>query len=417
MSTVKTGFLHYSAPPVVGGVEAVMEAHARIFAQSGYPVTVIAGQGDAASLPEGTELVVIPEMDTQHPRVLEISAQLEAGSVPDTFAAFRDALAESLRPVVQPLDLLIVHNVFSKHFNLPLTAALFRLMDEGAIRRCLAWTHDLTWTSPNSRSKVYDGYPWDLLRTGHRRMRFVAISEQRRQELVDLLSIPPDQVDVIYNGVDPLIWFGLSPEGYSLAQKLDLLTSDLILLMPVRITQAKNIEFAGEVLAAIKARGISPRLVVTGPPDPHDEGSMAYYHSLLDLRSLLDAEKEMRFVFECGEDDDSPYLISPQVVADLLRVSDVLFLPSHREGFGMPVLEAGLIGVPVVCSDRVPAGVEIGGKNVYLFNPGAKPDEVARLILDRAVNNASCRFRREVRQNFTWEQIFRRKIVPYLEQG
>jgi hypothetical protein len=37
--------LHYSAPPVVGGVEAVIAAHVKTFQEAGYPVTVIAGRG------------------------------------------------------------------------------------------------------------------------------------------------------------------------------------------------------------------------------------------------------------------------------------------------------------------------------------------------------------------------------------
>ena len=52
--------LHYSAPPVVGGVEAVIQAHAQTFVQAGYPVTVVAGRGEAAALPEGVDLILRP---------------------------------------------------------------------------------------------------------------------------------------------------------------------------------------------------------------------------------------------------------------------------------------------------------------------------------------------------------------------
>lgn len=36
---------------------------------------------------------------------------------------------------------------------------------------------------------------------------------------------------------------------------------------------------------------------------------------------------------------------------ELLQVCDVFCLPSHREGFGTSVIEASLLGVPVICSD------------------------------------------------------------------
>jgi len=41
----KIAMLHYTCPPVVGGVEAVMADHARLFAARGYQVTVITGRG------------------------------------------------------------------------------------------------------------------------------------------------------------------------------------------------------------------------------------------------------------------------------------------------------------------------------------------------------------------------------------
>ena len=59
MTNTKTAILHYSAPPIVGGVESVIQAHAQVFLQAGYPVTVIAGRGEQASLPAGTGFVTL----------------------------------------------------------------------------------------------------------------------------------------------------------------------------------------------------------------------------------------------------------------------------------------------------------------------------------------------------------------------
>ena len=82
MSKPSTAILHYAAPPVIGGVEGVIQAHCQTFRHFDYPVAVIAGRGDASALAEGTAFFHIPEMDTQHPQILEISAALEQGQVP-----------------------------------------------------------------------------------------------------------------------------------------------------------------------------------------------------------------------------------------------------------------------------------------------------------------------------------------------
>jgi glycosyltransferase involved in cell wall biosynthesis len=413
MTKPRTAMLHYSAPPVVGGVEAVIHAHTQTFIRAGYPVTVIAGRGQAGALPEGVDFVLVPEIDSQHPEIARLSAQLEQGRVPAGFEAMSARLGAALAPIVSRFDNVIVHNVLTKHFNLPLTAALDRMLDGAPAPHWIAWCHDLTWTSPSSRSKVQPGYPWDLLRTHRQDVTYVVVSRQRQHELAGLFGCPAEEIHVVYNGVDPQVLLGLSPEGLALVERLGLLEQDLVLLMPVRVTQAKNIEYALSVVAALKAHHCRPKLILTGPPDPHDVESMAYFRSLQALRSELGLEEEMHFVFESGPDPGQPHLVDAGLVGALFRVSDLMLMPSHREGFAMPVLEAGLAGIPVVCT-QVPAAVEIGGTDVIGFDLAEAPDRLAARILAWAEGSPVHRLRRRVRQNYTWQAIFRRDIEPLL---
>jgi len=412
----RVGILHYSTPPVVGGVENVILAHTRLFVEAGYFPTVVTGRGRKEVLPPEADLIQIPELDSQHPQILEMSRELDQGAVPANFEQMVVRLTEKLAPVLAPVDILIVHNVFTKHFNLPLTAALFRLLDQGVIHNCVAWCHDITWTSPNSRSKVFPGYPWDLLSTYCPAVTYVTISKNRQEELANLFGCPPEQIRVIYNGVDPGKLLALSDSGMALISKMDLWKSDLNLLMPVRVTRAKNIELGLSVIAALKKRGVRPRLVVTGPPDPHDGMSMKYFQSLLSLRETLGVVHQMRFVYESGPDPAKPFTIDMSVLAELLRVSDALFMPSHREGFGMPVLEAGLVGVPAFCANTIPAANEIGGQGVIRFSPDADPDQVASLILKWMKHRSVLRLRRHIRRDLTWHGIFQREILPMLDR-
>lgn len=413
----KVALLHYTAAPVVGGVENVILEHTRIFREAGYPITILAGRGEKEAFPRGTDFVYIPELDSKHPEILKLSDELDQGRIPSDFEQMVTQIMEKLSPILASMDTLIVHNVFTKHFNLPLTAALFRLLDQGTIRHCVAWCHDLSWTSPDSRSKVYPRYPWDLLRTYRSDITYVTISRERQQEMINLFGCSPEQIRIIYNGVDREKLLALSDVGLALINRLDLWDSDLNLLMPVRVTHIKNVELALHVVAALKEKGIRLRLVLTGPPDPHDEKSMTYFQDLLKLRKELGVEQEMRFVYESGPNPAEPFTIDMPVVAELLRVSDALFMPSHREGFGMPILEAGLIGIPVFSSDTVPATDEIGDPDVVKFPPAADPEQIAGLILKWAEESHVLRLRRRIRQNLTWQSIFQRKILPLLERG
>jgi glycosyltransferase involved in cell wall biosynthesis len=182
----------------------------------------------------------------------------------------------------------------------------------------------------------------------------------------------------------------------------------------VRITQAKNIEFAIRVAAALKSKGPRTKLVITGPPDPHERGNIEYFQSLLRLRRDLGVVDEVCFVYESGPSPSWPYTVDMQVVAELFRVSDALVMPSHREGFGMPVLEAGLVGIPVFCSDRIPAGNELGDDDIVQFSSDAGAEQVADLILRWITSQPLSRLRKRVRQQFTWRSIFQRQILPLI---
>ena len=416
MQDKTVAILHYSAPPIVGGVEAVIKAHQNEFIHAGYSCTVIAGRGNIADLPLNAKFIEIPEIDSQHPEIVMVSRELEAGRVPENFIRLETQLANLLEPVLREFDYLFIHNVFTKHFNLPLTGALHRLLDEGVVRNGIAWSHDLTWTSPSSRSKVHPGYPWDLLRTKRDDCVYVAVSKERQQTLAGLFECPIDEIKLVYNGVDPYQLLGLTEQGMKLVNRLGLMKSDLNLLMPVRVTQAKNIEFALKVVAELKMMGLKPKLVLTGPPDPHDAKSMNYFQSLRDLREKFGVRDEMSFVFEVGPEIGQPFFINEQVVGDLYRVSDVMFMPSHREGFGMPVLEAGLIGVPVI-SREVPAAQEIADKEAVIFHPDDSAEKIATSIVKMLDESETARLRNRVRRHFTWKAIFENCIQPLMQTG
>jgi hypothetical protein len=56
---MKTAILHYTVPPVVGGVEAVILAHTKLLLKADYPVTVIAGAGERSAMPDGVDFIQI----------------------------------------------------------------------------------------------------------------------------------------------------------------------------------------------------------------------------------------------------------------------------------------------------------------------------------------------------------------------
>jgi mannosylglucosylglycerate synthase len=407
------GILHYSVPPVIGGVEAVIKAHSNLFEDNGYKVTIISGKGDPSAFSQSVDFHKIPELDSTHPIISNLNQQLEVGIKPSSFELTSNNIGEKLTPILYQIDALIIHNIFTKHFNLPLTAAIHNLLDQKVIQNCIAWCHDFTWTSPNSRHKVFPGYPWDLLRKYRNDIKYIVVSKERQRTLANLFKVSEDEIQVIYNGINADILLGFSSESSMLTHYLGLFDSDLNILMPVRITQAKNIEFALKVVSEIKTYGVNVKCIVTGPPDPHDPKNMDYFNNLRKIRLDLNLENDFHFIYESNSNQKNGYIINDTIVGDLYRISDILFMPSHREGFGMPVLEAGFVGLPIITTP-IPASNEIAKENANIFSLDLEPKKIAIEIIEIIKSNPITRLKIETRKNYTWESIFKQKIIPIL---
>lgn len=401
--------MHHSASPIVGGVESVMGHHARLMAAAGHAVSILAARGER--MDTRIPFFSIPLVDSLHPEVLTAKRSLDRGEVPVQFSVLVQRLVETLGTVLEDADRVIAHNVCSLNKNLALTAALYELSRAHGPGWLILWHHDLAWTTPRYRSELYPGYPWDLLRTPWPDAVQVTISEFRRKELARLMGIPEDRISVVPNGVDLDDFLKLDEQTVALDRELGLSSAFPLLLLPVRITPRKNIELALNVTAALRKKYPEAALIVTGPPGPHNPKNASYLQNLKGLQTELDLEQAVHFLAEFA---GGP--LPELVVGDLYRLADALILPSREEGFGIPVLEAGLAGLPAFCAD-IPPLRELGEGGVDFFPLEAQPARVAALIMDRLESSPVFHLRRRVRRDFTWERIYQERIEPLLEGG
>lgn len=401
----RVALLHYSAPPVVGGVESVLSHQARLMADAGHDVCVVAGRGQQTD--SRIPFIQIPMLDSRHPNILTLKEKLDQGEVPPEFEETVDALTANLKDALDDTDVLIAHNVCSLNKNLALTAAVRNLIDD---LRVVLWHHDLAWTTPRYQAELHPGYPWDLLRQAWPRVKQVTISEARQQELADLFPLDKEEIAVIPNGVDLSYFYKLEPQTREYIKQLNLLNAAPLLLLPVRITPRKNIELALRVCANLLPNFPDAKLVVTGPLGPHNPANVNYFDRLSALRNELKLDNVVHFLAELTEE-----YIPDEVIFDFYHLADALFLPSREEGFGIPILEAGLAGLPIFCAD-IPPLRSLGSSNVTYFSPDADPVELANRIVNHLSFDPVFRMRTRVRREFSWERIYTRDIEPLLYQ-
>jgi glycosyltransferase involved in cell wall biosynthesis len=407
MTQPAISILHYASPPGVGGVESLIGHQARALHRLSYPVRVLSGEGAAfdASIPTHID----PRFHSTHPQVLARKQELDAGQVTPAFESLVEQMTEALRQALGESTVCIAHNLLTLHKNLALTAALRRVRD----LRLIAYCHDLAWTNTQYRAELHAGYPWDLLRQPWPGVRYVTISQARQAEMAVLLGIPPQDIPVITPGIDPASFFRWGAETTHLAEHFRWLEADGLLLLPARLTRRKNIEFALHVLAALRQHSERDfRLIVTGPPGPHNPDNAHYLRELLTLRESLGLDSVAHF---CAlTQTDAVQVLSDDTVSDLYRLADTLFFPSTQEGFGIPILEAGLSGTPIFCSDLAPLR-QTGQTEIYTFDPrNAQAESVAESIWATLHESRTYRLRLRVRQQYRWETLVRDQLVPLL---
>lgn len=378
-----------------------MAAHARLFAGHGYPVRLIAGRG--ASADPRIEFRHVPQIDSRAPAVEEVNRELGAGRVTSAFHALVEELAAALEAALIGIGICIAHNVVTLHKNLALTTALHRLARARRVR-VIAWCHDFAWNDPIYADALHSGEPWELLRQPWPGVKYVVVSQTRRGELARLLGIAEQAIEVVTAGIDPLEFLGMGEAVAGWVRQFKLLEAAPLLLLPARVTRRKNIELAIEIVAALRERGAKPKLLVMGPLGPHNPANRAYFEELRALEDQRSLENEIIFLQEHGT-------VSDAARRDLYTLSDALLFPSEREGFGIPLLEAGLVKLPVFCAD-IPVFRETAREDAYYFDLAESPPVIAERMMRTLQEEARYRLKRRVLDEYSWERLYLQCLEP-----
>ncbi|MDA2924378.1 glycosyltransferase family 4 protein [Acidobacteria bacterium AH-259-A15] len=402
--------LHYSCPPVVGGVEEVVHQQASLFHRYFHNVKVLAGRGKQLTTDFPVE--INPLLGSRCPQILKVhQALLESGNRRELDCSVRD-IHQYLNTALEGFDVLIAHNVLTMRYNLPLTLALARLAAQD-LWPLVSWNHDSPY--------FYSGYPdyldeppWNVLKRPLEKVHYVVISESRCVEFSKLYETA-DLIHIVPNGIDPIAFFQLDPLTVRLIQEQRLFEVDFLMVQPTRLHPRKNIELSIRVTRALHERGVQARLLVTGAYDAHGPETIEYYQKLRSLSQQLSIERDVlimaEYFFKSGQQ------LTPDRITmrDLYLIADLIFLPSLQEGFGIPLLESGMIRVPVVCSD-IPAFRELGQEDVCFFKLDESAEAIAGKILNFLAGLKSRRLFRRTIKNYVWDNIYHSRLLPLLEQ-
>jgi glycosyltransferase involved in cell wall biosynthesis len=233
------------------------------------------------------------------------------------------------------------------YLNPFLTAALESIMRELRGIRWVVFCHDLS-----AISAYWDAGQASLacLPVDMHGVRYVVLSPSRRAELARFLGINESAIDVISPPLDVLDWLDIGHEAREIVRGTRLPSRDCAVLVPAKLLPHKRMDRLVGTLAILKRSGLDPLGLITGAPSPHEPGVSARIRT--ELGEMVRREGLEGHVVLLTE--MLGHVPSRATVRDLMSLCDLVYLPSHEEGYGTPISEAIALRVPVLCSD-IPA--------------------------------------------------------------
>ena len=227
--------------------------------------------------------------------------------------------------------------------------------------------------------------------------RFIAVSDGVRRVLVEG-GVPPSSVVVVRSGIDLGKFDGLKEPGdlyeeFGIARDVPLV-GNVAALAPHK-DQTCLLEAARRVVDAFPA----VRFLIVG------EGPLQ--EALLERRARLGLEREVIFT---GFRRD---------IGAILRMLDVFVLSSYLEGLGTSMLDAMLVGLPVVATrvGGIPEAVKDGENGLLVppRSPEALSEAICRLLEDRAMREQLGRRGKVWVHRFDIRETVRRTEAVYVD--
>ncbi|WP_087037480.1 glycosyltransferase family 4 protein [Thermococcus litoralis] len=182
---------------------------------------------------------------------------------------------------------------------------------------------------------------------------------------------------------------------------------------------AKRVKVIPNGIRALKLRRAAKRYItfigaLTSYKDPKTFIRLAKYFP--DEKFLVVGDGPLMEELKTMAPPNVKFLGYREDIDTILAESKMLIVPSLREGFGLVVVEANSLGVPVI--GRAVGGIKElirDGKNGYLFKDFDELIERVELLLDNKKALKMGKIGRRIGEKYTWEKVAERVERVYTE--
>lgn len=283
--------------------------------------------------------------------------------VHDTFFKEANVIAEDFVKKLADVDVCIMHDIHYQGWHLVHNVAIRKAQKQLPNVRFIAFTH----SAPANRPLKVE-WPLSARYSPMANTVYVYPTLSGLPALAKQYNVPEGKCRVVNNSLDLLHFF--SEEVQSVGRKIDILSADILVVYPGRLTPAKRFEKVAALCGAIKKESEKNVKVVFCDFSSADI-EPEKYKTLIQLAGCkcgLDFE-DIVFTSDIGFPNGFPR----KGVLELMTLSNLFICPSFSESFGLTVLEAASRGNYLILNEAVPALEELGKKlNAYFMRWDAR---------------------------------------------
>jgi glycosyltransferase involved in cell wall biosynthesis len=207
--------------------------------------------------------------------------------------------------------------------------------------------------------------------------KIIAISNQTKQDIIDLYKTPEEKIEVCYQSCNPAFAERVADDVKQRIKK-DYNLPEQYFLYVGSIIERKNLLNICVAMNQLRNE-INIPLVVIG-------NGGEYKQKVKDYVQLNKLEDRVIFLSDNPSAKHSPSFQSAQDFPAIYQQAIAMIYPSIFEGFGIPVLEALWSRIPVITS-KVSCLPEAGGDGAFYVDP-ARPEDIAQQM-KQILNNGS----------------------------
>jgi glycosyltransferase involved in cell wall biosynthesis len=239
----------------------------------------------------------------------------------------------------------------------------------------------------------------------------------------------PKDVRIVYNPVDPRLFYNLHPLVNSLLDKYSILEAEFFQVYPVsstRMVDGKGLYTLIDIFAALKSLNHTVSLVVCNAHAnaQKEKDTIAEVLAYANEKGLNSNE----IIFTSLEGKEYEAGVPREVVSQLFQFSNLFIFPTISENCSLILLEAMLSKVLLVLNESVAQLREFGKENALYFkfgglgesvnynNRNQYMEEVSKIIISEFYTNRALKASNDIKKNFNYQSIFEKMILPLLHE-